>query len=124
MGRHPYKYLAKVVHRVFFPIFALLENDAAKAGLKVVAQRKLLYLEKMYAAILLGAPRVRKQLATRLDELRKEVTQLLQQELCLPNVDVLRRRQALLAILEGMQTLLNFFLPAVFRVVYLVRCCT
>ena len=64
-GWHAYKYLAKTVHHCFFPIFAILENETVEGGGKVIGQRKFLYIERMNAALLVVAPRVRQQLADR-----------------------------------------------------------
>lgn len=110
---HPYKYLVKAVHRVFFPIFALLENTECIVGAKCIAQRKLLYLEKLFAALLLAAPRVKGQLVARLQSLRENVGEGDDPRLVL-----------LLKVLSALDVLTSFFLPAVFRVGYKVRCCT
>jgi hypothetical protein len=120
--RHAYKYLAKTIHRIFFPIFALLDVTDPSVGQRVVAQRKLLYIEKLFACIMLGAPRLRTQLADRVKTIELEVTILLADSKA--DATLLARRQGLLKILQALQLLMSFFLPAVFRVGYLVRCCT
>jgi hypothetical protein len=123
MVRHAYKYLAKTVHRIFFPILALLDSSNPQCGDRVVAQRKLLYIEKLFAAILLGAPRFKSQLDERVKVLERDVQNLKSKE---NDVDgeIYTKRQTLLNILKGLQSLVYFYLPAVFRIGYLSRNCT
>jgi hypothetical protein len=104
------------VHREFFPLFALVENDCAGVGDAILAQRKLLFLEKLFASMLLGAPLVRDHLKARL---RAEQA----------TADAARQggerpRGVLLRLLGALHDLLDFWLPAVFRIGYLARCCT
>ena len=54
--------MVKTLHKVFFAIFALLENSVSQVGQEVVAQRESVYLETLYAALLLAPPRLRAQL--------------------------------------------------------------
>lgn len=107
---------------MFFPIFALLDVQNPVAGQRVVAQRKLLYIEKLFAAILLGSPRFKSQLADRVSAIEGEVEMHMKSALI--DEAFLGRRRGLLRILQGLQLLLSFFLPAVFRIGFLVRCCT
>ena len=107
----------KAVHKEFFPVFALLESPLHAVGVRVVAQRKLLYLEKLVAALLLAAPNLREQLDNRITVLKGQVSTWVF------DVDGERRRR-LLALLEGLSSLLNFYLPCLFQLGYLVRCCT
>ena len=51
---------------MFFPVFALIENTEFVVGGKCIAQRKLLYLEKLFAALLLATPRVKDHLKVKL----------------------------------------------------------
>jgi hypothetical protein len=108
----------KTVHREFFPIFALLESPMHAPGVRVVAQRKLLHLEKLFAALLLGAPRLQDQLKSKIEQVRTMLSQV--------NADVVEeiKCKKMLNLLVGLQSLLSFYLPAVFRAGYLVRCCT
>lgn len=89
------------------------------AGAKVVAQRKLLYLEKLIASLLVAAPRLQDQLVGRIQEVKGLIDG--DEE---GNALLLSKRKILLNILEGLHVLLTFFLPAVFRIGYLVRSCT
>ena len=66
MDWHAYKYQAKTIHREFFPIFALLESPLHAVGVRVIAQRKLLYLEKLFAALLLAGPRLQEHLKSKI----------------------------------------------------------
>jgi hypothetical protein len=57
---HAYKHTLTLVHRQFFPIFALLEMTGFPAlGATVRVHRKILYLEKICAALLLLATPLR-----------------------------------------------------------------
>ena len=116
MPWHAYKYLAKTVYRCFFSLFALLENPDMKAGGRVIAQRKLLYLEKLFASLLLGAPKVKDQLLRRLQSCDEQISQ--------EGGSSSSGRQNLIKVLKALDTLLLFYLPAVFRVGYAVRRCT
>ena len=107
----------KTVHREFFPLFALLECPLHAIGVKVVAQRKLLYPEKFIASLLLATPKLRFQLQNRVNDLRQQLGEGLSE------VDN-QRTKRLLVLLDGLQSLLNFYLPCIFRIGYLVRCCT
>ena len=89
---HAYKYLVKAVHREFFPMFALLESPLHSTGVKVVAQRKLLYLEKLVASLLLATPRVRLQLDNRIIDLKQELSGEISEDDC-------KRKQRLLMLL-------------------------
>ena len=109
----------KAVHRSFFPLFALLETPIHVVGAKVVAQRKLLYLEKLIASLLVATPRLKDQLVVRIQQLKEQIASS-------DEVDSmqLQKRKRFLNILEGLQVLLSFYLPLVFRIGYLVRSCT
>lgn len=85
-----------------------------EAGCKVVAQRKLLFLEKLFASVLLGGPRVKEQLANRIQQLQQQDST----PASAANVELL------LKVLKALSLLINFFLPAVFRVGFKVRNCT
>ena len=98
-------------------MFALLESPLHATGVKVVAQRKLLYLEKLVASLLLATPRVRLQLDNRIIDLKQELSGELSEDDC-------KRKQRLLMLLEGLHSLLSFYLPCLFRIGFLVRCCT
>ena len=58
------------MHRAFFPLFALLETSIHVPGAKVVAQRKLLFLEKLIASLLVAAPRLKDQLQARIESVK------------------------------------------------------
>jgi hypothetical protein len=123
LPRHPYKCLAKTIYRVFYPVFALLEYPGAEEGQKTVAQRKLLYLEKLFASLLLAAPMLQDQLENRIDVIQRRVEA--SQD---TSTEVARKanvqQQNLLTTLVALKELLQFWLPAVFRAGWMVRCCT
>ena len=105
----------KALHRSFYPLFALLENPGASVGDRVVQQRKLLFLEKLFASLLLGSPRIKSQLNSRISELSAA---------CDDIENRTSSQQVHLKILQAMHNLFFFYIPAVFRVGYKVRCCT
>ena len=58
-----YKHTLTLVYRAFFPVFALLEFTGSPAlGSTVRLQRKVLYMEKVFATLLLLGTTVRHQL--------------------------------------------------------------
>ena len=71
---HPYKHALTLVHRHFFPIFALLEMTGAPSlGSNVKVQRKVLYMEKICATLLLLTPEIMPGLVTALEGARDPV---------------------------------------------------
>ena len=88
---------------------ALLENSSPVDGQKVVAFRKLLYLEKLFASLLLAFPRVSDQLAARVSQLSSSTD---------------RESVILHSLLSGLHTLGTFYLPLAFRLGNAVRTCT
>ena len=123
MLRHPYKYLAKTIYRVFYRVFALIEYPGAAVGQKTVAQRKLLYLEKLFGALLLAGPMLRDQVENSINVIAGRV----EAPLSTSTAEILEERakhQNLLTTLVALQDLLQFWLPAVFRAGWMVRCCT
>jgi hypothetical protein len=57
---HPYKQTLSLVYRAFFPVFALLEFTGCPAlGSPIRMQRKVLYMEKVCAALLLAGQSLR-----------------------------------------------------------------
>jgi hypothetical protein len=109
--------LVKTIHRAFFALFALVENDGGIVGETILAQRKLLYLEKLFASLLLGAPLIRDQLRSRLLALQREVAGR-------SEPPTTGRPDVLLRLLQALQDLTEFWVPAAFRIGYLARCCT
>ena len=88
MPWHPYKYVAKTVYKQFFPILSLLENPSAVPGDRVVTQRKLLYIEKLFACLLISSQRVKTQLTSRIAGLRMQDqskhVKSLRNKICIP----------------------------------------
>ena len=61
---HPYKQAVTLVFRAFFPIFAVLDSTGMPSlGTPLRTTRKLLYMEKLMAALLLCAHSVRSHLS-------------------------------------------------------------
>ena len=88
---------------------ALLECSAPVEGQKVVAFRKLLYLEKLFGSLLLAFPRISDQLAVRVNQLKDSHD---------PTSVILH------SLMVGLQTLGQFYLPLAFRLGNAVRSCT
>jgi hypothetical protein len=67
---HPYKHTLTVLYRAFFPLLALLEltEDAPTTG-DLVLTRKVLFMEKMFGALLLCVPSILPRLQSKLDTL-------------------------------------------------------
>ena len=64
---HPYKQAVALVYRQFSPVFALLESTAAAvAGQGLRCHRKLVFMEKMVAVVLLASKSVQQLLDRRL----------------------------------------------------------
>ena len=88
-------------------MFALLEVADPMTGVKCVGHRKLLYSEKLFAALLVAGPPILGQLAGRLTGLTGQA------------VD--DKMLGYINALVGLQALLQFWLPAAFRMGYMVR---
>ena len=68
---HPYKQAVAVVYRTFFPIFGLLDcTGRVVEGSTVRVKRKLLYMEKVVAAVLLCSKSMLPRVASALDTAR------------------------------------------------------
>jgi hypothetical protein len=77
----------------------------------------LLFLEKLFAALLLAAPKLADQLKNKIDQVKARAEQEDDQ------VEEIKLKK-FIQLLDGLQSLLYFYIPAVFRVGYHVRCCT
>jgi hypothetical protein len=117
---HPYKQTLHVVYRAFFPIFALLHSTRTPvAGATISCQRKVIYLEKLFGAMLLAAPGVRGTLVSSLAQARRRV-----EERARAGLPREPEEAGTLELLLGLESLVNFFLPAVFTIGHKVRSLT
>ena len=91
-------------------IFALLECPRPKTGVEYTTFRKLAYLEKMIASLLLAAPSMRSRLEERIAYFERTA--------------VGGASAASLVLLRGLRALLFYYIPAVFKLGVLVRNCT
>ena len=74
---HPYKHTPWVVHRTFFPVIAQLESlGETQSGARVVAHRKVAYLERLFAGLMVAGYGQRDRLVFKLRSLELEVQQL------------------------------------------------
>jgi hypothetical protein len=71
---HAYKYVVKAIHHEFMPIFSLLENPRPTAGDIFCHGRKLAFVEKLFAALLLSAHDLRPLLDERVRMLNADVS--------------------------------------------------
>ena len=109
---HPYKHTALEVYKPFFPIFAALENCNLQVGAMVYHHRKLLHIEKVVVALLLVGNSVRVRIQRKLEWL-----QLAPASLSSVQVDTTTRW------LQGLQSLLFSYVPALFALGVQVRYC-
>ena len=73
---HPYKQSLHLLYRAFLPILGLLEcTGVPRLGQRVPCQRKVLYLEKLFGALLLAAGPLRDQVQSALRRSDGGVTQ-------------------------------------------------
>ena len=109
---HPYKKVCNNIWRKFFPLFSYITAPVFGAGARIYDHPKLIVMEKTIAAFLFVALDVRAQLRqkTTLFEGRAD-------QAALNTQDGLR-------ILRGLESLLNYYLPAIFVVGNLVLNCT
>ena len=108
----PYKHTTLEVYKAFFPISAALENCNLQVDAMVYHHRKLLHIEKVVAALLLVGDSVRVRIQRKLEWL-----QLAPASLSLVQVDTATRW------LQGLQSLLFSYVPALFALGVQVRNC-
>lgn len=133
---HPYKHLVGVLYRAFLPIIALLEGSGhVHPGDRVVAGRKVLYMEKVFATLLILAPEVRERLEARLAEVRDRGGSGAPGAAADPNRSTSSNAPMEspvseawmgqeLVVLQGLHTLLYFYCPLIFQLGWKVRQCT
>ena len=123
---HPYKHTLAVVYRAFFPVLSILETVGEPVvGTALRCHRKVLYLEKLVAALLLAAPDVRQQLDLKVSTLQSRM-QSIQAGSASSNHDAGDQTGTRLALehLIALCRLLNVYVPALFLTGYRVRQCT
>ena len=109
---HPYKHVCNIIWRKFFPLFSYITTPVFGAGARIYNHPKLIVIEKTIAALLLSAPDIRAQLRQKITQFEGRANQA-----ALNTQDGLR-------ILRGLESHLNYYLPAIFVVGHLVRNCT
>ena len=109
---HPYKQLCNIIWRKFFPLFSYITALVFGAGARIYNHPKLIVIEKTIAALLLAAPDIRAPLRQKITLLQGRADQASQ------------NTQDGLRILRGLESLLNYYLPAIFVVGHLGRNCT
>ena len=123
---HAYKHTLLVVHRAFFPVLAQLENTGALvAGGRVCAKRRVLFLEKLFAVLVLLRDDLEGPVMAELtvaeqdtrdhEQLRRDDDE---------SLAITSRLRVRLGILRALHQLLTFWAPALLRLGYLVRQCT
>ena len=120
---HPYKQALALVYRAFFPVLGLLEGtELPRPGFRVSVQRKVLYLEKLYASLLLLASDTRQSLRNSQRAVDTELAALARQDMNdestqMRGVQLRRRRE----LLRGAHLLLFHYIPALFGLGHQVR---
>ena len=109
---HPHKPVCNIIWRKFFALFSYITAPAFGAGARICSHPKLIVIEKTIVALLLAAPDIRAQLRQKITPFEGRADQA-----ALNTQDGLR-------ILRGLESLLNYYLPAIFVVGHLVRSCT
>ena len=131
---HPYKHCLGVVYRAFLPIIAPLEGAGTlRPGDKVVPGRKVLYMEKVFATLLVVGSLVRERLEAQLRTVRAAPQAPSSSPPSQPppsdRASSSRDTPGLpadteLVVLEGLHTLLYFYCPLLFQMGWKVRQCT
>ena len=109
---HSYKHVCNIIWHKFFPLFSYITAPVFGAGARIYNHPKLLVTEKTTAALLLAAPNIRAQLRQKITLFEGRANQAL-----LNTQDGLR-------ILRGLESLLYYYLAAIFVLGHLVRNCT
>lgn len=131
---HGYKHTLLVLYRAFFPIFALLECAAVPVvGQAPRSERKVLYLEKLFGAMLLAGQVVLPMIQARLRQLQEEhrervaaLRNLDPNRICECDEDIRAfppHVHMSLQQLLGLRNLLEHYLPLMFSLGYRVRTC-
>ena len=115
---HPYKHCLGVVYRAYYPILVLLEQTREPVDKQqLYCVRKVQYLEKLFAALLLGSAGLKPRLLRRLSELQSyDCGGMREPELSMHTTTV--------NVLGGLYELLHFYLPALLSIGHKVRSCT
>jgi hypothetical protein len=73
---HAYKHTVTVVYRTFFPVLGLLESPTGRPPLgEVCLTRKVVYMEKVFATLILCAEAVLPRVVAKIDVLRMQSRQ-------------------------------------------------
>ena len=108
----PYQHVFNIMWRKFFPLFSYIIAPVFWAGAHTCNHPKLIVIEKTIAALLLAAPNMRAQLRQKITLFEGRANQA-----SLHTKDWLR-------ILWGLETLLNYDLPAIVVVGHIGHNCT
>ena len=106
---HPYKHVCNIIWRKFFPLFSYVMAPVFGAGARIYNHPKLIVIEKTIVALLLAAPGIQAQL-------KRKITLF---QGCGNQAAPIT--QAGLRILWGLESLLDYYLLAIFVVGHLVR---
>ena len=104
---HAYKHTMTVVYRTFLPVLGHLEVDGRVSGVQR-SYRRVLFMEKMFAALLLCKDRVLDLVNAQLRTTR----------------DTEGPVSSGASLIQGLHELLTFYVPALFNLGYQVRQCT
>ena len=102
--RHPHKRFWHIIRRKLFPLFSYVTAPVFGAGARMYKQPKLIVIEKTIVVLLLAPADIQAQLRHKITLLEVRADQA-----ALNTQDALR-------ILQGLESLLNYYLPAIFVV--------
>ena len=108
---HPYKYAVLVCYRHFFPLFVFLTQGRLPSGTEVYPHPKLIYMERVMAALLVLASSCKPAL----ERLKASTGDA--------RPDMSERQRTTIALVKGMVVLLLEYIPALFLCGFLVRNC-
>ena len=125
---HAYKQVVHLVYRTFFPIISLLEMASdATAGEEFWCARKLRRLEVLFATLLVCTPGVQGQLDAELAAAREAEGEASTASECSGSTPPCRNSDRFgehkLSMLEGLESLLAIWIPALVTLGYWVREC-
>jgi hypothetical protein len=124
---HAYKHTVTVVYRAFHPLLGLLEcSGEPQSGTRLKRHRKVLFMEKMMALLLLCRHTVQNELLGALQVWEQtDPDELNTGSQAGPSqVDAPGQPGVMVAYLRGMQSLLFTYAPALLHLGFLVRQCT
>ena len=114
---HAYKYVVIATYRQFLPLLSLIESARPVAGEGFLCFRKLAYMEKVIAALLIARHGLEERLLMRIRQCEQPADD------ATSSTNSVIGQSPALVLLRGLHTLLFQFVPILFRIGCLVRLC-